>query len=64
MGGRFSVGIMHHQRLSKNMMPSLLNLCKVETGQEHEVELYRVFKFKKIVKSNAPEFEILAANRT
>ena len=25
---------------------------------------YRAFKFKKIVKSNAPEFELLAANRT
>ena len=25
---------------------------------------YRSFKFKKIVKSNAPEFELLAANRT
>ena len=39
MGGRFTVRIMHHQRLSTNMMPSLLHMCKVETGQEHEVEL-------------------------
>ena len=46
------------------MMPSLLHLCKVETGQEQEVELYRAFKFKKIVKFNAPEVELLAANRT
>ena len=60
MGGRFRVRIMNHQRLSKNMMPSLLHLSKVETGQEHES--YRAFKFKTIAKSNAPAFELLAAD--
>ena len=45
------------------MIPTLLYLCKVEIEQEHEVEL-RAFKFKKIVKSNPPELELLAANRT
>ena len=47
IGGRFPLRILHHPRLSKNMMSSLLHLCKVETGQENEVELYRAFKFKK-----------------
>ena len=64
MSGSFPVRIIDNQRLSKNMMPSLLHLCKVETGQEQERSSYRVFKFKKIVKSNAPAFELLAANRT
>ena len=42
------------------MMPSLLHLYKVETGQEHDWSSDHA----KIVKSNAPEFDLLNANRT
>ena len=63
MGG---VRIMHNQRLSKNMMPSLLHLCKVKLRPDSRnmTSSYRAFKFKNIVKSNTPKFELLAANRT
>ena len=39
LGCRFPFRIMHYQRLSKNMMLSLLHMCKVEIGQKLEVEL-------------------------
>ena len=46
------------------MMSSLLHLCKVNLRPDRNMRSsYRVFKFKTIVKSNAPEFELLAANR-
>ena len=47
------------------MMPSLLHLCKVKVRPDRNMRSsYRALKFKKIVKSNAPEFELLAANHT
>ena len=46
------------------MMPSLLHLCKVETVDRNKRSRYCAFKFKKIVKFNAPEVGLLAANRT
>ena len=39
-------------------------MYKVEIGQEHVRSSYRAFKFKNIMKSKAPEFELLAATRT
>ena len=45
------------------MMSSLLICVKFRSDRIMRSS-YRAFKFKKIMKSNAPELELLAANRT